>query len=132
MKRDIANKEDLLQILSAFYSKAVADETIGYFFTDVIQLDIPTHLPVIAAFWDAVVFGKSGYSKNIMQVHQHIHQLSVITPQHLQRWVLLFTTTIDEFFEGENATLMKHRAASIATMMNLKLNHSPIPLKQKP
>jgi hemoglobin len=129
VKRDIANKEDLLQVLSAFYDKAVADETIGHFFTQVIPLDIPTHLPVIAAFWEAVVFGKTGYSKNVMQVHQHIHQLSAITPQHLERWVLLFTTTIDALFEGENATLMKHRAASIATMMNIKLNHSPISIK---
>lgn len=125
MKRDIANKEDLLQILSAFYDKAVADETIGYFFTEVIPLHIPTHLPAIAAFWDAVVFGKEGYSKNVMQVHQHIHQLSAITPQHLLHWVALFTTTIDQLYEGEKATLMKQRAASVATMMNIKLNHSP-------
>ena len=131
MKRDITNKEDLLQILSAFYNKAVADETIGHFFTHIIPLDIPTHLPVIAAFWDAVVFGKPGYSKNVMEVHQHIHQLSAITPQHLQHWVLLFTNTIDTFFEGDKATLMKQRATSIATMMNIKLNHSPISSNQK-
>jgi len=126
VKRDIATKEDLLKILSVFYDKAVADETIGYFFTAVIPLDIPAHLPVIAAFWEAVVFGKTGYSKNVMQVHQHIHQLSAITPQHLQHWVQLFTTTIDHFFEGDKASLMKQRAASIATMMNIKLNHSGI------
>lgn len=130
VKRDIENKEDLLQILAAFYDKALTDKVIGYFFTEVIPLHIPTHLPVIATFWEAVVFGKTGYSKNVMQVHQHIHQLSAISPHHLQHWVHLFTTTIDHFFEGEKATLMKQRAASIATLMNIKLNHSPISLKK--
>lgn len=129
MKRDIANKEDLLQVLSAFYNKAIADKIIGHFFTEVVPINISTHLPVIATFWDTVVFGKGGYSKNVMQVHQHIHQLSLITPQHLQQWVALFTTTIDQLFEGEKATLMKQRAASIATMMNIKLNHSPVSRK---
>ena len=129
VKRDIVNRDDLLQILSAFYDKAVMDETIGYFFTTVILLDISTHLPVITAFWEAVVFSKTGYSKNVMQVHQHIHQLSAITPLHLQHWVQLFTTTIDDFFEGDKATLMKQRATSVATMMNIKLNHSGIAFK---
>ena len=58
-----------------------------------------------------------------MEVHQHIHLLSNIKKEHLDRWVKIFTETTDEFFEGEKATLMKHRARSIATLMDIKLNH---------
>jgi hemoglobin len=35
----------------------------------------------------------------------------------------LFNQNIDEHFEGNKATLMKQRAASIATLMDIKLNH---------
>jgi hypothetical protein len=40
--------------------------------------------------------------------------------------VELFTKIVDELFEGRNATLMKHRAVSIATLMDIKLNHISI------
>ena len=126
MKKEIENREDLVLLLNAFYRKAFKDELIGRFFTEVVPLDLDTHIPVIADFWEAVIFGKHGYRKNVMEVHQHIHQLSAIKKEHLDRWVKLFTETADELFEGEKAILLKQRATSIATLMDLKLNHKPI------
>ena len=125
-KKDISSREDLVQMLYAFYTKAFRDELIGRFFIEVVPLDLTTHIPVIADFWEAIVFNTHGYRKNVMEVHQHIHQLSNIKKEHLERWVKLFTETLDEMFEGEKATLMKHRAGSIATLMDIKLNHSSI------
>ncbi len=61
-----------------------------------------------------------------MAVHEHIHQLSGIKKEHLDRWVHLFTTTVDEQFAGAKATLIKQRAASIATLMDIKLNYKSI------
>lgn len=124
--KDIENREELEKFLWAFYEKAFRDELIGRFFTEVVPLDLQTHIPVIADFWESVVFGSRGYRKNVMQVHQHIHQLSPISKEQLNRWVLLFTQTLDEYFHGPNATVMKQRAASIATLMDIKLNHNPI------
>lgn len=126
MKPDIATRADLEQILWAFYERAFQDNLIGRFFTEVVPLDLPTHIPIIANFWESVVLGQHTYRKNVMEVHQHIHQLSAIKKEHLDRWVQLFTATVDDFFEGEKATLMKHRATSIATLMDIKLNHKPI------
>jgi hemoglobin len=93
-------------------------------------LDIAEHLPVITDFWEAVVLGTRGYGKNVMELHRHIHLLSAIKKEHLDRWVALFTQTIDRHFEGENATLMAQRARSIATMMDLKLNHGGVGMKR--
>ncbi len=129
MKRDLENRGDIEMVLQAFYQKATQDPVIGHFFTKVIKLDIQQHIPVIAGFWEAVLFGSRTYSKNVMEVHQHIHQLSSIKKEHLDRWVQLFTQTIDQFYEGEKATLMKQRGASIATLMDIKLNHNQINLK---
>ena len=129
MKRDIAGREDLVEILEVFYARAFADGLIGRFFTEVVPLDLETHIPVIADFWDSVVFGTQGYRKNVMEVHGHIHALSAIRKEHLDRWVALFTATVSELFEGEKATLMQHRARSIATLMDIKLNHHSIAKK---
>lgn len=125
-KKDIGSREDLVKMLTAFYQKAFQDELIGRFFIEVVPLDLAIHIPVIADFWEAIVFNTHGYRKNVMEVHQHIHHLSNIKKEHLERWVKLFTETIDEMFEGEKATLMKHRARSIATLMDIKLNHGSI------
>ena len=81
---------------------------------------------VIAAFWESLLLGTRGYRKNVMEVHQHIHSLSAIKKQHLDQWVKLFTETVDERYAGPRANLMKQRARSIATLMDLKLNHPSI------
>jgi len=126
VKRGIENRGDIEALLHSFYEKATNDPLIGHFFTEVIQLDIEKHIPVIADFWEAILFDTRTYKKNVMEVHQQIHSLSAIKKEHLNKWVELFQTTVDESFEGPKATLMKQRAQSIATLMDIKLNHSGI------
>ncbi|MER3463537.1 MAG: hypothetical protein C4329_03065 [Chitinophagaceae bacterium] len=122
--KNIENRTDIERLLEAFYTKAFQDDLIGKFFTEVLPLNLETHIPVITDFWESIVLGTQGYRKNVMEVHQHIHQLSAIKKEHLDRWVTLFTQTVDEFFKGDKAELMKQRAKSIATLMDIKLNHS--------
>ena len=126
MKPDIETRADLEAMLRAFYEKAFADELIGHFFTQVVPLNLDTHIPVITDFWEAIIFNKHSYKKNVMVVHQHIHHLSHIKKEHLDRWVHIFTGIVDNMFEGEKATLIKQRASSIATIMDIKLNHNSI------
>ena len=126
MKRDIESREDIIAILKDFYSQVMQDAAIGHFFTEVIQLDLKAHIPVIADFWASVILGSQAYRKNVMEVHQHIHQLSQIRKEHLDQWIHVFTQTVDAHFDGDKATLMKQRAASIATLMDIKLNHNSI------
>ena len=129
MKPDLQNREDIEAVLEAFYSAVFRDPVIGYFFTEVVPLKLEEHLPVIADFWESVVFGARGYRKDVMAVHRGIHELSAIRKEHLDRWVALFTATVEEGFAGERAELMKQRARSIATLMDLKLNHHPFNTK---
>jgi hemoglobin len=130
--KDIETREDIELLLHKFYERAFADDKIGFFFTEVVPLDLETHIPVIADFWESVLFGARGYRKNVMEVHQHIHSLSAIQQHHLDRWVQLFHKTIGDHFEGNTAELMKQRARSIATLMNIKLNGSGLSLFPQP
>jgi hemoglobin len=127
--KDLQNRQDIEQVLEMFYNQVLKDYLIGHFFTSVVKLDLQKHIPIISDFWEAVIFNTQGYRKNVMEVHQHIHLLQKIEKVHLDRWVQIFTQTIDSQFEGEKASLMKHRASSIATLMDIKLNH---PLINKP
>ena len=120
-KPDIVGRADIERFLWAFYEKAFKDDLIGRFFTEVVPLNLDTHIPVITDFWESVVFNNRGYRKNVMEIHRHIHHLSPIKKEHLGRWVGIFTQTADEFFEGEKNNLMKQRAQSIAMLMEVKI-----------
>jgi len=49
--RDIETREDLAFLMREFYSKILVDETIGYIFADVAELDLEKHLPWLTNFW---------------------------------------------------------------------------------
>ena len=124
MKRDIESRNDIESMLYTFYRKAFADETIGYFFKEVVPLDLNIHIPQITDFWESILFNTHGYRKNVMAIHQEISNKSTITKKHLNQWLKMFIETISEEFEGEKAELMKQRATSIATLMEIRFNQS--------
>ncbi|HEV7620517.1 MAG TPA: group III truncated hemoglobin [Flavisolibacter sp.] len=123
MNRDIESRKDIEQLLYSFYHKAFEDNLIGRFFTIVMPLNLETHIPVITDFWESILFNTHNYRKNVMDIHRQISELSPITKEHLDRWLQLFTSTISELYDGKKAELMKQRATSIATLMNIKFNH---------
>jgi hemoglobin len=124
MMSDIETREHLEIMLTAFYQKVFKDDLISHFFTEVVPLDLNHHLPLITDFWESVLLHAQGYKRNVMEIHLNINKKSALTKEHLDRWVQIFTATVDQFFEGSKATLAKQRAQSIATMMNIKISQS--------
>lgn len=127
--KDIENRQDIETLMELFYSKALTDELIGYFFTEVAPLNMEKHMPVIVDFWETVLLGKASYKGNVMQIHKHIHELSAFKDEHFVRWVKLFTETVNDLYEGEKAEMAKQRAESIATLIKIKTIYSGIGLK---
>ena len=121
-KSDIENRADLEELLEVFYKKVFKDDLISHFFIEVVPLNLETHIPVIADFWESVLLDGRGYRKNVMEIHLNISDKSKIEKKHLDRWVTIFSATVDELFEGAKASSAKERAASIATMMHLKMS----------
>ncbi|MEP2027001.1 MAG: group III truncated hemoglobin [Reichenbachiella sp.] len=119
---DIQSRADIDQLIHAFYSKIMSDSEIGYFFTEVVQLDLDHHLPKIADFWETTLFHKANYKGNPITPHVAMHEKSPMTKVHFDRWVKVFCETIDEIFEGSKAEMAKQRAHSIATVMFIKIN----------
>ena len=119
--KDIETRQDLELLLTEFYKIAPTDAEIGHHFDGV---DLAAHLPVIVDFWEKVLFGKLVYFNNPLQVHQILHDKSPLTLEHFQRWVEIFTTTIDKNFAGAQAENAKLRAKMIAHSLNQNLNFS--------
>jgi len=125
---DIENRNHIEQLMRAFYAKAIPDPVIGHYFTQVINMDLEKHLPVIIDFWETVLFGIAKYKSNAIAVHQHLHKKSAFEEKYFEQWVTLFQSTVDELFEGEKAELAKQRALSIATVMKIKTIHGASPI----
>ncbi len=121
LKKDITSREDLLLLVTKFYDKLLNDPSISYLFTDIAKIDLEHHLSVLVDFWDSVLFQSDTYRKNAMQPHLALHQQSPLNDQHFTTWLLYFTETVDELFEGETAFIAKERANSIATVMRIKI-----------
>lgn len=125
---DIENRDHVEQLMRAFYAKAIPDPVIGHYFTQVIDMDLEKHIPVIIDFWETVLLGIAKYKSNAIAVHQHLHEKSAFEEKHFEQWVKLFQSTVDELFEGEKAELAKQRALSIATVMKIKTIHGASPI----
>jgi hemoglobin len=122
MKHDIRDRQDIKQLIDTFYTKVRADDTIGYLFNDVAKVNWETHLPRMYDFWENILFQTGGFKGNPMVAHVLLHQKSPLNAAHFERWLQLFFTTVDELFEGDKAGLIKQRARSIATMMQIKVS----------
>ncbi len=125
---DITTRADIEKVIISFYEKVKQDKTIGFIFNDVVQINWATHIPVIVDFWDSILLDNPVYSKNAMEVHFDINKKTPLQKEHFKSWVRLFTTTVDELFEGKTAALAKTRAKSIASVMQLKMNSNNKPI----
>ena len=120
VKKDIENRDDLLQLMQEFYKKLLADPSINYLFTTIAKINLDHHFPVLVDFWDSVLFQSDTYHKNAMRPHLDLHQQSPLQKHHFETWLRYFKEAVDEGFEGPNAFIIKERATSIATVMQIK------------
>lgn len=122
--RDIETRSDIDLVMRVFYERALADEIIGYIFTDVAKLDLEHHLPIIGDFWEAILFRANNYQlrgRNPMEVHRQLHLRSAFRPEHFSRWLELFIKSVDSDFAGPRADFIKMRANAIAQRFQLNL-----------
>lgn len=116
MKADIKNLEDITLFVAKFYGKVQYDPLIGPVFAGAIQ-DWAPHLEQLYRFWNAALFGVPGFRGNPFAKHAPL----AIEAKHFERWLILFSETIDEDFEGEIATEAKNRAGLMAGMFLRRL-----------
>lgn len=118
MKKDIENRADIELLLKDFYSEVISDPEISHHFE---KLDLDTHLPVIADFWEKVLFARPVYFGNPLLIHKKLNEISLLKPQHFARWVKIFCEKVDSNFGGEKAVFAKERAQQIAQSLSFRI-----------
>ena len=96
--KDIETRADLETLLTEFYRVALDDAEIKHHFA---EMDLASHLPVIADFWEKILFGNPVYFGSPFIAHQKLHVKSPLKFQHFRRWVEIFGQTVDAHFAGE-------------------------------
>jgi hemoglobin len=123
-KKDIGSREDIEKLMLTFYDKVKRDDLISFIFNDVAKVNWKVHVPIIVDFWETLLLDNHVYQKNAMEVHYHLNKLTALLPEHFERWLYLFTSTVDDMYEGKVAAGAKTKAKSIAAVMQFKMKQS--------
>jgi hemoglobin len=108
--RDIKTPEDVRTLVDRFYAKVNRDDLLAPIFNEVAKVDWQTHLPQLYRFWETLLFGSGNYEGAPFPKHAVLP----LDLTHFERWLILFTATVDENFSGTKAEEAKGRAFSIA------------------
>ncbi|MGP9502616.1 group III truncated hemoglobin [Specibacter sp. AOP5-B1-6] len=122
---DIADRADVVKLVETFYTRAFADPLIGHIFTDVVHMDLVRHMPIMADFWQTVLFKAGLYNRNALAIHFDIHAKEPLTLEHFNRWLQLWTNTVDGLFAGEKAELAKVQAHLIGGSLHRRVTGRP-------
>lgn len=122
---DIESRDDCERLVRAFYGRAMGDPIIGWIFVDVARLDLEAHVPRITSFWETILLGGGSYSGGAFRPHADLHARAGLRGGHFERWVWLWSTTVDQLFAGRRAELAKGHAQRVAAAFHARLQALP-------
>ncbi|CAD0002008.1 group III truncated hemoglobin [Flavobacterium salmonis] len=117
--RDISNIEDIKLLVNTFYEKVQNDDLIGSIFNEKMTGRWPEHLEKMYRFWQTLLLEEHTYSGSPFPPHKQLP----VNQSHFDRWMEIFTETVDNLFVGKLADEAKVRAANMAYMFNYKIEY---------
>ena len=119
---EITGRADIERLVNTFYDRIRSDDLLGFIFNDVAKTDWAVHLPKMYAFWETMLFRSGGFVGNPLGAHARLVPLTAMGRPQFDRWLAVFTATVDENFAGENAERSKNAAADMANVIHAKIN----------
>jgi hemoglobin len=116
---DIKNLDDIKLLVDTFYTKVQKDTLIGPVFNEKIGNQWPTHLERMYRFWQTILLEEHTYSGSPFPPHKHLP----VQKEHFNRWMEIFTETINSLFEGTLTEEAKLRAKNMAEMFFYKIEY---------
>ena len=123
---DLSDPVQVAEMVRRFYADVAQDDLLGPLFNDVAAVDWAEHLPKLTAFWCRALLGIEGYRGNPYRAHSEIHAQSAFTLAHFERWLSLFTGTIDDGWAGPLAERAKLLARNVARVHSEQLVGVPV------
>lgn len=118
-KTDIKTLADIQLLVNTFYAKVQQDDLIGPIFNAKIQDNWTPHLEKMYRFWQTILLETHTYSGSPFPPHKHLP----VNQVHFDRWMQLFSTTVNTLFEGKIADEAKFRAEKMAEMFLYKIDY---------
>ena len=115
-QHDIANLDDVKNLVNTFYGKVRADETLSAIFNNRIGDRWPEHLEKMYRFWQTLLLDEHTYFGAPFPPHANMP----VEHRHFEQWLALFQQTVDELFAGEKAEEAKWRGRKMAQMFEWK------------
>ncbi|NRF39538.1 MULTISPECIES: group III truncated hemoglobin [Pedobacter] len=112
-RKDIDTETDVELLVNEFYTKVRNDELLDPIFAAVIKGNWDTHLKLMVDFWSTLLL----YTRKYVGAPLPKHLPLKLSNEHFDRWIKLFSETVDELFIGVIAENAKNRALSIARIM---------------
>jgi len=116
---DIQNLDDIKLLVNTFYGKVQKDTLIGPIFNEKIGNNWTVHLERMYRFWQTILLEEHTYSGSPFPPHKHLP----VKKEHFNRWMEIFTETIDYLFKGKLAEEAKLRAKNMAEMFFYKIDY---------
>ncbi len=117
--KDITSLDDIKLLVDTFYSKVQKDEKIGSIFNDKIGNRWPEHLEKMYRFWQTILLEEHSYSGSPFPPHKQLD----VNKDHFNRWVEIFTETVEILFKGPLADEAKVRGEKMAEMFHNKIEY---------
>lgn len=117
--KDISDIQDIKLLVNTFYDKVQKDDLIGPIFNEKMMGRWPEHLEKMYRFWQTILLEEHTYSGSPFPPHKQLP----INLSHFDRWMEIFTSTVDSLFVGKLAEEAKVRAANMAYMFNYKIEY---------
>jgi hemoglobin len=118
---DLDSRDNIEAFVDRFYERMLADEQLAPIFIDVAGIELDAHLPHIKDYWCKLLLGERGYQRHTMNIHRRLHGKRALRRADFERWLTLFTSTVDDYYAGNSAERAKQVAAAIAANMEKSL-----------
>lgn len=113
--------EDIKNFVHEFYGRVQQDELIGPVFDERIA-DWDPHLARMVSFWRAVLRGERTYTQSPKGPPPIIHwNIAGLEHAHFLRWLKLFTQTLNDVLQPEQASWLAARSRFMADALSRNL-----------
>ena len=116
IKQDIHSLDDIKLMVNTFYQRIKQDIVLGPIFEEKIQDRWPVHLEKMYRFWQTILLEEHTYNGSPFPPHAQM----AIDESHFVIWLKIFTTTVDDLFNGNVAEDAKKRGTLMAALFNSK------------
>lgn len=126
----IESREDIVRLVGQFYGKVRKDSLLGDIFNHHIASDEwPAHLAKLSDFWEGHLLRGTNFRGNPVKKHIQVDQQlkHTMNKQHFDRWLQLWSETLDSLYEGDLADKAKIAAQRMGqAQLAVVQHHRPL------